>query len=151
MKKIINKCIEIYKDKREIFDYLIIGVLTTLVNLVTKYGLLFTILKASDPKELQISIVISWIVAVIFAYVTNRKIVFRSKSDKILKEFVKFIEARLATLFIEMGYMWFFITFLKLNTNIWVIIWTISCQIFVIVLNYVFSKLFVFKKNKEQK
>ncbi len=149
MKALINKCIDIYVKKQEIFNYLIIGVLTTIVNLITKYTLLFTVLDATNAKQLQISIIISWIVAVLFAYVTNRKIVFKSNSSNIINEFIRFISARLTTLVVEMIYMWFFITLLKLDSNIWVIIWTVSCQLFIIILNYIFSKLFVFKRKKK--
>lgn len=148
MKKIIKKGIDIYKKNEELFNYLIIGVLTTIVNLVTKYILLFTVFDASNPTQLQITIIISWVVAVLFAYVTNRKIVFKSKNNNIVKELVKFIEARIATLIVEMVYLWFFITFLKLDSDKYVLFFTITCQALVIVLNYIFSKLFVFKKKK---
>ncbi len=146
MKNLINKCLDMYKKHEEVFNYLIIGFLTTVVNLVVKYSLLFTIFDASNPTQLQITIIISWVVAVLFAYITNRKIVFKSKESKILKEIVKFFEARIATLLFEMVYMWFFVTFLNLSSDIYVIIWTLSCQFLVIVFNYIFSKLFVFKK-----
>lgn len=142
----IDKIIKIYKKYEEVLNYLIIGALTTLVNLITKYLLLFTILDAKNAKELQLSIIISWIVAVIFAYITNRKIVFKSKSNNFISEFIKFIEARVATLIVEMVYMWIFVTALKLNTELWVLFWTASCQLLIIILNYIFSKLFVFKK-----
>lgn len=148
MKNLFNNCMDIYRKKEEVFNYLIIGFLTTVVNLITKYLLLFTIFDASNSTQLQITIIISWIVAVIFAYITNRKIVFKSKNKKVIVEVIKFIESRLATLAIEMAYMWFFVTFLKLDTNLFVIIWTISCQLLVIILNYLFSRLFVFKKKK---
>lgn len=151
MKNLIKKCWGIYKKHEEVFNYLIIGFLTTVVNLVTKYLLLFTIFDASNPTQLQITVIISWIVAVLFAYITNRKIVFKSKEENITKELVKFFEARIATLLFEMAYMWFFVTLLELDSDTYVIIWTISCQFLVIVLNYIFSKLFVFKKKKEIK
>ena len=61
MKKMINKSLSIYKSHEEVFNYLIIGFLTTVVNLVTKYILLFTIFDASNPTQLQITIIISWI------------------------------------------------------------------------------------------
>lgn len=151
MKKIFNKGLSIYKKNEEVFNYLVIGFLTTVVNLATKYALLFTIFDSSNAKELQITIIISWIVAVLFAYVTNRKIVFKSKNEKILSEAIKFFESRLATLAFEMAYLWFFITYLKLDSDLFVIIWTISCQALVIIFNYIFSKLFVFKKNNNKK
>ena len=145
----MKKLKDLYKKYEEIINYLIIGGLTTLVSLAVKYALLFTILDAKNALELQIAVVISWICAVAFAYVTNRIFVFKSKSKKIFKEVVSFVSSRLLTLGLEMVIMWFFVTLLKLNSDTWVVIWTIVCQVLVIVLNYVFSKLFVFKKGKK--
>lgn len=138
--------LNLYKKYEEIINYLIIGVLTTLVSLMVKYALLFTILDPKSAIELQAAIIISWIMAVLFAYITNRKIVFKSKSSSIMKEFISFVISRLSTLLLEMFIMWFFVTLLKLNSNIWVIIWTLASQVIVIVLNYILSKLFVFRK-----
>ena len=143
------KIIELYKKYEEIINYLIIGVLTTVVNLAVKYALLFTVLNASDATQLQIAVVISWVVACIFAYITNRKIVFKSKSTKILKEFIAFVSARLFTLILEMLIMFIFVTLLKLNSNLWVVIWSIVAQVVVIVVNYILSKLVIFKKEKK--
>ena len=145
----MEKIIDLYKKYKEIINYLIIGVLTTVVNLAVKYALLFTVLNASDATQLQIAVVISWVVACIFAYITNRKIVFKSKSKKILKEFTAFVSARLFTLFLEMLIMFVFVTLLKLNSNLWVIVWSLVAQIVVIVVNYVLSKLVIFKKEKK--
>ena len=142
MKKIWN----LYHKYEEIVNYLIVGGLTTLISLAVKYGLLFTILDASNAMELQISVIASWVLAVLFAYFANRIFVFHSKSKEYLKEVSGFVAGRIATLVMEMIIMWFFVTLLGLDSNLWVIIWTIVCQILVIVGNYVFSKLFVFKK-----
>lgn len=142
----MKKIISIYKKYEEIINYLVVGVLTTVVSLVVKWGLLFTILDAKNAFELQLAVIISWIVAVIFAYVTNRIFVFKSKSKEILKEMASFFGARLLTLGMEMLIMWFFVTMLKLNSDVWVLVWTIVSQIFIIVFNYIFSKLFVFRK-----
>lgn len=136
----------LYKKHKEIINYLIFGVLSTIVSLGTKYVLLFTILEASNAIELQISVIMSWIAAVLFAYFTNRTFVFESKNKNKLKEFVSFIIARISTLLLEMLIMWFFVTLLKLNSNLYVIIFTLISQAAVIIGNYIFSKLFVFKK-----
>ena len=141
MKNIFNKILN-----KETIMYLIFGVLTTIVNLIVKYALLFTILDATHPIQLQTAIIISWIIAVLFAYFTNRKFVFESKSKNKLKEFISFVVARISTLLLEMIIMWFFVTLLKLNSNLYVVIFTIISQIAVIIGNYIFSKLFVFKK-----
>ena len=145
----MKKIIELYKKYEEIINYLVIGVLTTVVNLAVKYALLFTVLNASDATQLQVAVVISWIVACLFAYITNRKIVFKSKSKKILKEFTAFISARLFTLVLEMAILFVFVTLLKLNSDLWVVIWSLVAQIVVIVVNYILSKLVIFKKEKK--
>ncbi len=142
----LKNILALYRKYKEIINYLIFGGLTTIVNLATKYILLFTIFDASNSIELQVSIIISWIVAVLFAYFTNRKFVFESTSKNKFKEFTSFIIARLSTLLLEMIIMWFFVTLLKLNSDLYVVIFTIIAQIAVIIGNYVFSKLFVFKK-----
>ena len=144
----INKIKKIYKKYEEVILYLIMGVLATIVNLGVKYALLFTILNASNAFQLQVAIIISWIAAVLFAYFTNRVLVFKSKNKNRLKEFFSFLSARIFTLVLEMVIMWFFVTLLKLNSNMWVIVWTIISQAVVIIANYIFSKLFIFKKEK---
>ena len=144
----IKKCLDIYKKNEEVINYLVMGVLATIVNIGVKYALLFTILNPKDAFELQLSVIISWVAAVLFAYTTNRTIVFKSESKNVLKEFLSFVVSRIITLIMEMIIMWFFITFLKLDTNLWVIVITIFAQALVIILNYVFSKLFIFKKEK---
>lgn len=142
----MKKIVDLYKKYEEIINYLIVGVLTTIVSLIVKWGLLFTVLDPKNSVQLQVAVVISWIAAVVFAYITNRIFVFKSKSKKILKEIMSFFGARLLTLGLEMIIMWFFVTFLKLNSDLWVLMWTMVAQILVIIFNYIFSKLFVFKK-----
>ena len=145
----MEKIKELYLKYKEIVNYLIFGVLTTIVSLAVKYILLFTILNPQNAIELQIAIIISWIAACLFAYVTNRKYVFESKSNKIFKELVSFFASRLVTLGIEMLIMYIFVTLLKLNSDTWVVIWTLISQVAIIIGNYIFSKLFVFKKGAE--
>ena len=144
----VNQIVNLYKKYKEIINYLIFGVLTTLVNLAVKYLLLFTVLRADNPTQLQIAIIISWIVAVLFAYFTNRKFVFESNEKNKIKEFVNFVIARISTLLLEMLIMWFFVTFLKLNSNLWVVVFTLISQVAIIIGNYILSKLFVFKKSE---
>lgn len=146
----MQKIKELYLKYKEIINYLIFGVLTTIVSLATKYLLLFTILDASNALQLQIAVVTSWITACLFAYVTNRIWVFESKSKEILKEMAKFFAARLATLGMEMLIMFIFVTALGLNSDMWVVVWTLVSQVVIIVGNYVLSKLIVFKDKKEK-
>ena len=142
----MKKIISIYKKYEEIINYIIVGGLTTLVSLASKWILLFTVLDAASALELQIAVIISWICAVSFAYITNRIFVFKSNNKNILKEITRFFGARTLTLLLEMVIMWFFVTLLRMNSDTWVLIWTILSQFIILVLNYVFSKIFVFKK-----
>ena len=138
----------IYYKNPEIWNYLIVGVLTTVVSLAIKWGLLFTILDAKNGFQVQVAVIVSWIGAVIFAYITNRIFVFKSKSKNCLKEISSFVLGRVATLLMEMFIMWFFVTLLKLNSDTWVLVFTLVCQVLVTIFNYILSKLFVFKKEK---
>ena len=148
----MQKIKELYLKYKEVINYLIFGVLTTIVSLVVKYLLLFTIFDASNALELQVAVIISWIAACLFAYITNRIWVFESKSKEIVKEMITFFVARLSTLGLEMLIMFIFVTALGLNSDIWVIVWTLVSQVLVIVGNYILSKLIVFKnKKKEEK
>ena len=140
---------DIYRNHLEGMRYLVFGALATVINLGVKFLLLFTILDASNEFELQLAVIISWIVACAFAYFTNRVLVFKSESDKILKEAISFVTARIATLGLEMLIMFFFVTFLGLDSNLWVAVWSVFAQVMVILTNYIFSKLFIFKKDKK--
>ena len=146
----MQKIKDMYLKYKEIINYLIFGVLTTVVSLVTKYLLLFTILNASNALELQIAIIVSWIMACLFAYITNRIWVFESKSKEIIKEMIKFFTARLFTLGLEMLIMFIFVTALGLNSNTWVVIWTLVSQVVITIGNYILSKLIVFKEKEEE-
>lgn len=151
---------------REIVTYIIFGVLTTAVNLVTFYitkqifisigwdGVFNAMLgSAGWEKALALlgsgtdyldATVIAWTVAVIFAFVTNKLIVFESKSWKPAvagKEFVGFIGARLFSLLVELLCMFIMVTLLHWNEFVAKVI----VQIIVVILNYVFSKLIIFK------
>lgn len=141
----MNKLINIYKDKKEIINYLIIGVLTTLVSLITYYLLTFTILDPNNDIQLQIANIISWIISVSFAYITNRKFVFESKSKDIKKELSKFVSSRITTLIIDMLLMFILVSLLNFNDKVIKLI----VQVIVIILNYIFSKLFVFKERSQ--
>lgn len=136
----------IYYDNPEFWNYIIVGLCTTIVSLILKYLLLFFIFDSGVAVELQASIIISWIGAVLFAYITNRIFVFKSKSKRIINEIFSFFSGRLITLFLEMAFMWFFVTLLGLDTDMWVIIFTLICQVFITLTNYFISKFLVFKK-----
>lgn len=141
-KCMLNKINELYKKYREVIMYLIFGVFTTVVSLATYYLLVYTVLNPNNALELQLANIISWIAGVIFAYITNRSVVFQSKNKNKIKEAGSFILARVVTLLMDMAIMFVGVTLLKGNDKILKVI----SQVVVIVSNYVFSKLFVFKK-----
>ena len=132
---------------KELIAYFVVGVLTTLVSLGTYYIVTSTFLDPLVPIELQIANVLSWILAVIFAYFTNRKYVFKSEEENKIKEGSKFILSRLVTLLLDMLTMFLLVSILSMNDKIAKII----SQILVIIGNYLISKLIVFKKNNSSK
>ena len=136
---------ELYKKYKEIINYLIFGILTTIVSLGTYYLLVLTVLDPDNPIELQIANIIAWITCVTFAYITNRKYVFDSKDKNILKEATKFYLARLAVLPIDMIFMYIFVSKLHFNDKIIKLI----VQIIIIIVNYISSKLVVFTQKKK--
>ena len=142
----MSKIKELYNKYKEIINYLIFGVLTTVVSLVVYYISVFTFLNPDNPIQLQIANILSWIAGVTFAYFTNRRFVFESKEQNKLKEATKFVASRIVTLILDMIIMWLGVTVLHNNDKIIKII----SQVIVVISNYIFSKIFVFTK-KENK
>lgn len=138
----MKKIIELYKKYKEVINYLIFGVLTTVVSLVVYYASVYTFLNPDNAVQLQIANILSWIAGVTFAYFTNRKYVFESEEQNKVKEASKFVLARVTTLVMDMVIMWLGVTVLHFNDKLVKII----SQVVIIISNYVFSKLFVFKK-----
>ena len=129
--------------KKEIILYLIFGVLTTVVSLLTYYLCTITFLNPNNAIEIQIANILSWITCVTFAFFTNRKYVFESKED-IKKEGIKFYISRLSALLIDVVMIFVFVSLLKINDKIIKLV----NQVIIIIFNYIASKLFVFKKGK---
>lgn len=132
MKRLITK----YKS---IIAYLIFGVLTTLINWGS-YFLFYSIVHIPNVP----STIIAWILAVAFAFITNKIWVFDSKSfdEKVLlHEIWTFIAARLITGILDVVIMYFAVDVFVMNSTVWKLI----SNIIVIILNYIFSKLIVFK------
>ncbi len=128
----------LYKKYKEIINYLIFGGLTTVVSIVT-YALFAKVFYI----DYLISNVLSWILAVLFAYITNKIFVFESKSKKNVKEITSFFFFRIISLVMEMIILYIFVDMLHIDD----LITKIIAQVIVIVANYVFSKVFVFKKD----
>ena len=98
---------KIYTDYRQIINYTIIGILTTIVSLLTYYICVSTILDPLVPMQLQIANITAWITAVIFAYYTNRRYVFnKSANADMISEAIKFYMLRMTSLLIDMLLMY---------------------------------------------
>lgn len=131
---------DIWMKYKSIFFYLVFGVGTTVVNIVS-YALFARICGFNTI----VSNILAWILAVAFAYITNKLWVFESKCTEIkeiMNELIKFISCRLLTGIIDLLIMFVFVDLLLFND---IIIKCIS-NIIVIILNYVASKIFIFKK-----
>lgn len=131
-KKVVN---------RETITYTIAGVLTTIINFAS-YEVLYRI-----GFHNLIANAIAWVIAVAFAYIVNKKNVFMSKSDSVKDEaakVTKFFGARLLTFAVEEGGMLLFIEIL----GFYRLLVKAFLAIIVIVLNYIFSKLYIFNKKK---
>lgn len=137
---------DMYKKYEEAINYLFFGFLAFLVNMVA-YALATWVLGADDDKVMLVLIAtaFAWVVSVLFAYWTNRSFVFKSKvKDKegIWKEFSAFVGARIVTGGMELVIMYVMVDLAGINNMISKFV----CNVIVIVSNYIFSKLLVFKK-----
>lgn len=137
IKRIWDFFMNIYHKKSEVWNYLIIGGLTTVIS-VASYALFSKVFGINYV----ISNVLSWVVAVIFAYYTNRWFVFHSKNKNMFKEFILFVGSRGLTLLIDTGLMVLFVEAIHMDD----LIAKIIVQFVVIVSNYILSKLIVFKR-----
>jgi putative flippase GtrA len=130
IKKIVN---------RETIAYIIAGILTTIVNFISYEGLFQLGLKNLTANA------IAWVIAVAFAYIVNKKQVFLSRSDNVNDEAMKvtkFFGARLITLGVEQVGMYLLIDVLGLYR----LVGKAFVAVVVIILNYLFSKIFIFNK-----
>ena len=131
-----NRVKYLFHKYKDILPYAIFGVLTTAVNIVV-YWL------TAPPM----GTVLAWVAAVLFAYVTNRKWVFHSEAKtpaEIGKEMVSFFACRLATGVVDWAAMFIFVDMLHLND----VVIKVAANVLVIILNYVASKLVIFKKKQ---
>lgn len=140
-REMVEKALELYRKYREMILYLIFGGLTTLVNIFSYFVL-------TDVGKIQylVSTAIAWVLSVLFAYFTNRVWVFRSTASgakAIAREMGSFFGCRLLSGVIDMGIMFVCVSVLGLPDKVIKIL----ANVVVIILNYLFSKLFIFKKD----
>ena len=120
--------------------YLVFGVLTTVVNYLV-YLPCYNLLEMSAA----VSNVIAWAAAVAFAYLTNKPFVFRShdwSAKTVIPELTKFVGSRIASGALETGIIFLTVDILLWNGNVMKLV----TSVIVVVLNYIASKLLVFRK-----
>ncbi|MBQ8351302.1 MAG: GtrA family protein [Clostridia bacterium] len=126
-----------YNRHREVLLYLFFGALTTAIS----WGSFYLLHYPLTMNELLAN-VLSWIAAVLFAFLSNRTWVFSGKKQAFLPEMGKFFASRLVTLGIEELILFVFVTWLTLEA----MVVKIAGNVVVLILNYVLSKFFVFIK-----
>ena len=128
-------------DYYDLLIYLIFGVMTTAVNYLV-YLPCYNLLQLSA----SVSNVIAWTAAVIFAYLTNKPYVFKShdwSAKTVLPELARFLGCRIGSGEAETLILLLTVDVLEWNGNVW----KLATSVLVVLLNYVGSKLFVFKKS----
>ena len=145
----MKKIQELFVKYKEIIMYLIFGVGTTVVN----WGIYTVIVMLGKEVNLTIANIIAWVGAVAFAYITNKLWVFESKSwslEVVWKELGMFLGARIFSGIFEIG-LFPVLVWLGMNQAIFGVegmLAKVVISVLVIVLNYIFSKLLVFKKKE---
>ena len=141
MKSLISRIKKLLRDERisEIIRYLIVGGATTLVSFVV-----FFACEKMLGIDYRVANVISWVFAVAFAFITNRRFVFNSDGN-LITQLLSFVASRLFSLGAEEGSMILMVEVLKLE-SLWA---KIIAQVIVVILNYILGKFFVFRKKKK--
>lgn len=135
-----EKILSLIRKHYDVLAYLLFGVLTTVVNYVI-YLPCYNLLGLSAT----VSNLIAWVVAVAFAYLTNKPFVFRShdwSAKTVIPELTKFVSCRVASGAAESVILLLTVDILHWNGNVWKLI----TSVLVVVLNYIGSKLLVFRK-----
>lgn len=140
--------IDFIKKHKEIILYLIVGGLTTLVNIVA-----YAVFANACNFSTVLSNILAWAISVIFAFVTNKLIVFESKSSKksiLIFEIVTFTLARVFSGVLDTAIMYIFVDCLGFNSTFEELTVKVISNIIVIIVNYILSKFIIFrKKNKK--
>ena len=137
----MEKVKAIFKKYEDIISYLFFGALTTAVNYVI-YLPCYNLLGLSAA----VSNVVAWVGAVVFAYLTNKPFVFKShdwSAKTVIPELTKFVGCRVGSGLLETGIIFVFVDLLTFDGNVMKLI----TSILVVILNYVASKLLVFRKD----
>lgn len=131
---------EVFKKYKESILYIVFGILTVVINILS-----YLFMTRFFALNIIYSNLIAWIIAVVFAYVTNKFFVFKSEIVEIrflIKEFISFVSCRIGSLFVEIIIIYIGVDYFHIG-DFEVKIFT---NLVVIVLNYLLSKLIIFKK-----
>lgn len=147
IKKInIKTLMGLYYRYKEVINYLVFGILATLVNFIS-YFLFAKILKVEEVTSSGLS----WFCSVLFAYITNKLFVFDSKTEtkaELIKECISFFFARVVSgILCDVGTFALMVKVFYIND----IIAKIVTQVMVVIVNYIFSKFIIFKKSQIRK
>lgn len=132
---------------RELISYVFFGVLTTLVNWLSYILLVALFGGSSKDGAVVLATAAAQILAILFAYVTNRKWVFRSKASgfrAVSVEMLRFFAARAASFVVDILLMAVGVGLLNINDSFMKLL----SNVVIIIINYVLSKVFVFKRGK---
>lgn len=140
MRKLIDQGWALFKKYKQVILYLFFGGCTTLINIVV-YALLYRVLQIANVP----STIAAWLVSVIFAFVTNRSLVFESRETELrgrLRELVSFFGCRVLTGVLDVIIMAVAVDMLGWNG----LLWKLISNVLVIILNYLASKFLIFRK-----
>ena len=132
--------IDLLKKYKSIILYVIFGILTTVINVVAYY-VSYNLLHIINIT----STIIAWFLAVVFAFVVNKQWVFESPSwrkDVFWQEIRDFFACRILTGLLDVGIMYVAVDLMSWNSEAW----KLASNLLIIILNYVASKLIIFKK-----
>lgn len=136
----LKKILKLLRKYQDILSYLVFGVLTTLVNFLVYYPLTNALGMNATAAN-----VIAWAVSVAFAFLTNKPFVFKShdwSASVVTSELVKFVGTRIGSGALETAMICLLVDCMSLDGNII----KIAVSVLVVIINYVGSKLLVFRK-----
>ncbi len=139
----IEKIKGLFVKHREIISYLFFGGLTTVVSFVTYYSLLFL------GAHYILAQILSWAFAVIFAFVVNKIFVFKDKDvtrEGLFRQIWQFVSVRIGSGVVETALLWLLVDVASMKEAIA----KIPVTVLTVVINYIASKLFIFKKKGEK-
>lgn len=140
-KKLFDFGMKMYKKYEEIVNYLLVGFATTGVYMAACFIFERFVWNAAIPFENFLINTCGWAAGVVFAFIMNRKVVFKSENANVTGEMIKFVIGRLLTWGLDVFIMWLFVN--QWNVNYWIAKIFVSI-VLVMIVNYLISKFIVF-------